>query len=175
MFLSDLEDGSSIFVDSNIFIYHFSRKSKFNPASTNFLERIEKKEIIGVTSTLVVQEATHRLMIMDAATNIRDIKSKDLVKYLKAHPGIVKKLVDHHSIPEKIASFNLEIVPPDMDAIIRSQEMKRRFGLLSNDSLTLQIMEDLKINNLASNDADFEMVTFIKLYKPSVSVESSEQ
>ena len=36
MFLSDLEDGSSIFVDANIFIYHFSRKSKFNPASTNF-------------------------------------------------------------------------------------------------------------------------------------------
>ena len=53
-----------------------------------------------------------------------------------------------------------------MDAIIRSQEMKRRFGLLSNDSLTLQIMEDLKINNFASNDAYFEMVTSIKLYKP---------
>ena len=135
-------------------------------AKVSFLERIEKKQIIGVTSTLVVQEATHRLMIMEAATNIRDIKSKDLVKHLKAHPGIVKKLIDHHSIPEKIASFNLEIVPPDMDAIIRSQEMKRRFGLLSNDSLTLQIMEDLKINNLASNDAVFEMVTFIKLYKP---------
>lgn len=89
-----------------------------------------------------------------------------MVKHLKAHPGIVKKLVDHHSIPKKIASFNLEIVPADIDAIIRSQEMKRRFGLLSNDSLTLQIMKDLKINNLASNDADFEMVTFIKLYKP---------
>ncbi|GAF89149.1 unnamed protein product, partial [marine sediment metagenome] len=87
----------------------------------------------------------------------------------------VKKLGKHRAIPEKIASFNLEIVPPDMDAIIRSQEMKRRFGLLSNDSLTLQIMQDMGIKNLASNDADFEMVAFIKLYKPSVSVESSEQ
>jgi len=75
MFLSDLEDGSSIFVDANIFIYHFSRKSKFNSASTNFLERIEKKQIIGVTSTLVVQEAIHRLMIMEA---LHEPPSKDL-------------------------------------------------------------------------------------------------
>lgn len=50
--------------------------------------------------------------------------------------------------------------------------MKRRYGVLSNDALSLQIMEDLKINNLASNDSDFERVDFIKLYKPSVSTES---
>ncbi len=31
MFLSDLEDGFSIFVDANIFIYHFCKKSKLNP------------------------------------------------------------------------------------------------------------------------------------------------
>jgi predicted nucleic acid-binding protein len=51
--------------------------------------------------------------------------------------------------------------------------MKRRYGFLSNDALSLQIMEDLKINDLASNDSDFERVTFIALYKPSVSAETS--
>jgi predicted nucleic acid-binding protein len=172
MFLSDLEDGFSIFVDANIFIYHFSKKSKFNPASTNFLERIEKKEIIGVTSTFVVQEATHRMMIMEAATILVDVKAKDYVKYLKFHPNIVKQLADYQIIPENIASFNLEIISPDINTIKRSQQMKRRYGFLSNDALSLQIMEDLKINNLASNDSDFERVNFIKLYKPSVSTES---
>jgi len=58
MFLSDLEDGSSIFVDANIFIYHFCKKSNLNPASLNFLERAERWEINGVISTSVVQEAT---------------------------------------------------------------------------------------------------------------------
>jgi predicted nucleic acid-binding protein len=100
---------------------------------------------------------------------------KNIVKYLKVNPNIVKKLVKHRAIPEKIASFNLEIVSLDMGAIIRSQDMKRRCGLLSNDSLALQIMEDMQIKNIASNDADFEMVTFIKLYKPSVTDELSEQ
>ena len=174
MLLSDLEDGSSIFVDANIFVYHFSEKSKFNPASTNFLERIEKRDIIGVTSTSVVQEATHRMMIMEAATILVDIKAKDYVKYLKAHTDIVKKLVKHQIIPEKIASFNLEIISPDINTIARSQQMKKRYGFLSNDALSLQIMEDLKINNLASNDSDFERVDFIKLYKPSASTESPE-
>ncbi len=172
MFLSELEDGSSIFVDANIFIYHFSKKSRFNPDSTSFLERIEKRKISGVTSTSVVQEATHRMMIMEAATIVKDIESKDLVKYLKAHPDIVKKLVEHHSIPEKIVSFNLEIVSPDIRTIERSQQMKRRYGFLSNDALSIQIIEDLKINNLASNDSDFERINFIKLYKPSVSTKA---
>jgi hypothetical protein len=28
-------------------------------------------------------------------------------------------------------------------------------------------MEDMKINNLASNDSDFDRINFITLYKPS--------
>ncbi|MCK4390796.1 MAG: PIN domain-containing protein [Desulfobacterales bacterium] len=174
MFLSDLEDGFSIFVDANIFIYHFCKKSKLNLASSNLLERAERAKINGVTSTSVVQEATHRMMIAEAATILPDIKAKDLVQYLKAHPDIVKELVSHQSIPEKIASFNLEIISPDINSIERSQQMKRRYGLLSNDALSLQIMEDLKINNLASNDSDFERANFITFYKPSVRTESPE-
>lgn len=173
MFLPDLEDGSSIFIDANIFVYHFFKKSKFNPTSSNFLERAEKGEIKGVTSTSVVQEATHRMMIMEAATILPDLKTKNIVGYLKAHSDIVKKLITHQVIPEKIASFNLEIISPDINTIQRSQQMKRRYGFLSNDALSLQIMEDLKINDLAFNDSDFERVTFIALYKPSVSAETS--
>jgi len=169
MFLSELEDSSPIFIDANIFIYHFSKESKFNPDSKSFLERIEKREITGITSISVVQEVTHRMMIIEASNILKEIKSKDIVKYLKAHPDIVKKLVEHHSIPEKIVLFNLEIISPDIATIKRSQNMKRRYGLLSNDALSLQIMEDLKINNLASNDSDFERVNFIRLYKPSAS------
>ena len=173
MFLSNLKDGVSIFIDANIFVYHFFKKSKFNPTSSNFLERAERGKIKGITSTLVVQEAMHRMMIMEAATILPDLKTTNIVKYLKAHSDIVKKLITHQVIPEKIASFNLEIISPDINTIQRSQQMKRRYGFLSNDALSLQIMEDLKINNLASNDSDFERVNFIALYKPSVSADSS--
>lgn len=172
MFLYDLEDGSSIFIDANIFIYHFSKESKLNIASSNFLERVEGRNIIGLTSISIVQEVTHRMMIVEAVTILPDVNRKDMVRYLKVHPDIVKKLIVHQGIPEKIASFNLEIISPDLRAIERSQQMKRQYGFLSNDALSLQMMEDLKINNLASNDSDFERVNFITLYKPSVSIAS---
>ncbi|HJX59765.1 MAG TPA: hypothetical protein VJ462_00620 [Thermodesulfobacteriota bacterium] len=67
MNLSDLESGFSIFIDANIFIYHFSKESKFNPASSDFLERVESREVYGFTSIPVVQEVTHRMMIIEAA------------------------------------------------------------------------------------------------------------
>jgi len=167
MYLCDLEDGSSIFIDANIFIYHFSKESKLNPESSKFLERIEEGKIRGFTSVAIVQEVTHRMMIMEAAKILPEIKLKDLVKYLKAYPDIVKKLVNHQIIPTKIALFNLNIISPNLETLERSQQMKRRYGFLSNDALTLQIMEDTKINNLASNDSDFERVDFITLYRPS--------
>jgi len=44
MVLSEIEDGCHIFVDANIFVYHFAKKSRFNAASTAFLERIENRE-----------------------------------------------------------------------------------------------------------------------------------
>ena len=167
MFLSDLEKGASIFIDANIFIYHFSKGSRFNLASSSFLERAETGSISGFTSTSIVQEVTHRMMIMEAAIVFQEIKAKDLVKYLKAHPEEVKKLINHQGIPSKIASFNMKMTSFDIDIIERSQAMKRRYGFLSNDALILQIMEDLKIKNLASNDTDFERVDFITLFLPS--------
>jgi len=167
MFLSDLEKGTSIFIDANIFIYHFSKESRFNQACSNFLEHIEAGLISGFTSISIVQEVIHGTMIIEAVGLLPGIKPKDIVKYLKRNSDAVKKLVNHQSIPSKIASFNLEIISPGIEAMVRSQQMKKRYGFLSNDALTLQIMEDLNIKNLASNDTDFEKIDFITLYRPS--------
>jgi predicted nucleic acid-binding protein len=76
----------------------------------------------------------------------------------------------HHDIPSKIHSLNVKTISIDLEMIKTSQLMKKRYGFLSNDALILQIMEDLKIKNLASNDRDFERVDFIKLYRPSESI-----
>jgi len=106
------------------------------------------------------------MMMMEAAAILAEIKARDMVKYLKPRPEVVKKLVMHQTVPGKIAAFNLEIISPGIGTIERSQQMKRRYGFLSNDALSLQIMEDLEINNLASKDSDFERIPFIRLYKP---------
>ena len=121
----------------------------------------------GITSTFVVQEATHRMMMLEAAQVLAGIQRRDLVKYLKSHPELVKELPAHRSIPDKVSSFNLKIVSPDITTLARSQEIKKEYGLLSNDALLVYIMKDTGLTNLASNDSDFERLDFIRLYRPT--------
>lgn len=166
MFLSDIEDGTTVFIDANIFVYHFAANSRFNPSCTAFFERVERGEICGITSASVIQEVTHRAMMEETALILPDIKTKDIVKYLKSHHEIIKNLSINYKIPTEIALLNVEVIPIDMRTIVKSQQMKTRYGFLSNDALILQIMEDSNINHLASNDSDFERVDFITLYKP---------
>ena len=89
MFLHEIETDQRIFIDANIFVYHFSKDSRFNKSCREFLLRVENSEIHGVTSAAVVQEATHRLMMSEASSMI-NIEVKNLPKYLKQHPDIVK-------------------------------------------------------------------------------------
>lgn len=165
MFLTDLVKDSKIFIDANIFVYHFCKGSKFNRSWTEFLSRVEASEVQAFTSIMIVQEVTHRLMMLEASAFV-DIETKKLPKYLKAHPELVKKLKFHLIVPKAISGLNINLLPVDLSIIARSQEMKTRYGFLSNDALVLQVMQEYGIINLASNDNDFDRVEWLKLYRP---------
>jgi DNA-directed RNA polymerase subunit H (RpoH/RPB5) len=47
------------------------------------------------------------MMILETVTFLPEMKGKDPVKNLKAHPGVVKKLVRHQRIPAQMALFNI--------------------------------------------------------------------
>jgi predicted nucleic acid-binding protein len=166
LYLHEIEAGSKVFIDANIFVYHFSKGSEFNKSCTNFLFRVETSQIHGFTSVGIIMEATHRLMMVEASA-ILDIEIKNLPKYLKQHPETVKQLTKHLSVPNKISELNIEIIQITPKIIEESQGNKTKYGFLSNDSLTLKIMENLAITNLASNDLDFKRVDWLNLYLPS--------
>ena len=163
MFLHEIEIGQRVFIDANIFVYHFSKDSRFNKSCRDFLLRIENSEVYGVTSAAVIMEATHRIM-MSEASSIINIEVKNLPKYLKQHHDIVKQLTKHLIVPGKIASLGIETIPITSSLIEGSQVFKTRYGFLSNDALTLKVMEEHKIVAIASNDLDFERVEWLKLY-----------
>ncbi len=165
MYLYEIEAGSKVFVDANIFVYHFSKGSEFNKSCTDFFFRVETKEIHGFTSAGIVMEAAHRLMMVEASSML-DIEIKNFPKYLKQHPDMVKRLTQHLIVPNKISELNIEIVPITLKGIEDSQSNKTKFGFLSNDSLTLKIMEDIGITKIASNDLDFKRVDWLNLYLP---------
>lgn len=168
MFLHEIETGSKVFIDANIFVYHFSKGSQFNKSCTDFLHRVETSQMHGFTSTGIIMEASHRLMMVEASSAL-DIEIRNLPKYLKQHPDVVKQLTKHLTVPQRISELNCEIVQTTLKNVIDSQLNKTKYGVLSNDSLTLKIMEDTGINNFASNDSDFKRVEWLKLYLPSSS------
>lgn len=168
MFLHEIPSGNRVFIDANIFVYHFSHASRFNASCKEFLLRVENSELYGVTSAASIQEATHRLM-MTEASSILDAEVKNLPKYLKQNPDAVKRLTKHLAVPRKIAELNIEIIPLTAAAIEQSQIFKTEYGFLSNDALTLQIMKNMDISIIASNDSDFKRVPWLSVYLPYAS------
>ena len=168
MLLHEIEAGSRVFIDANIFVYHFSDGSEFNKSCTDLLYRVETSQIHGFTSTGIIMEASHRLMMVEASS-VLDVEIKNLPKYLKQHPDIVKQLAKHLTVPQKISELNIEIIQTTLKNVVDSQLNKTKYGFLSNDALTLKIMEDVGIANIASNDSDFKRIEWLKFYLPSSS------
>lgn len=168
MFLHEIKHGQRVFIDANIFVYHFSHASRFSESCKDFLLRVETSELHGITSAAVIQEAAHRLMMTEASA-VLDTEVKNLPKYLKQNPDTVKQLTRHLCVPHKITELNVEIIPLTVTAIEASQIFKTEFGFLSNDALTLQVMKDRNINVMASNDLDFKKVSWLTAYLPYAS------
>jgi predicted nucleic acid-binding protein len=54
-----------------------------------------------------------------------------------------------------------------LDLLARGAELSTQRRLLTNDALTLAVMEKREITILATNDDDFDAVAGITVYKPS--------
>jgi predicted nucleic acid-binding protein len=76
-------------------------------------------------------------------------------------------LIEHIKVPGKIHTLGIKTLPIDIDDILKSNEIKREFGLLTNDAITLAVMKRHHLRNIATNDPDFERVTDLVIWKPN--------
>ena len=68
MIVADLVAGDSVFVDSNILIYHFGPHPTLAASCSQLVQRIENLDVHGFTSSHVLGEVAHRLMVFEAST-----------------------------------------------------------------------------------------------------------
>lgn len=111
-----LPHGTAVFVDANIFVYHFSGPTPYTASCAQLLQRIESGELSGFTSTLVVAETLHRLMIIEAIATL-DVEPKSAIRYLKANPTQVPRLTRHLLVPDSIRAIGIEILTVETDDI----------------------------------------------------------
>lgn len=162
MTLDQIPSGTRVFLDSTIFVYHFIGASV---DCRRCLERCERGEIKGVTSVTVLAEVTHRLMMMEALSRGL-VAPGSVARKLRERPDIVKQLHVHRDDVEQIPLMGIDVVPLDLKGLLRAGELRRRHGLLTNDSLVATAALDEGLTAVASADADFKRLGDVELFQP---------
>lgn len=165
MIFADLPSGAPVFVDANIFTYHFQPHPIFGPTCSGLLERIERQDLRGLTSSHVLTEVAHRLMTLEAYMEF-GWPFAGIAQRLKQHPAQVQRLLRFRRAIEEVPRYGIEVlsVPPQL--VEMGVAVSQETGLLSNDALLVAVMRHHGLNRLASHDADFDRVPGLVRYAP---------
>jgi predicted nucleic acid-binding protein len=166
MIFTDLPAGAAVFVDANPLVYGSSLHPQLGPACTDLLERIERQELSGYTSTHVVSEAAHRLMTLEAMA-LFNWPQAGIGNRLRTHPAEVTKLTAFRLAIDKIVQSNLRILTVTPVLLSAAVALCQQIGLLINDALIVAVMQANGLTNLASSDADFDRVPGLTRYAPA--------
>jgi predicted nucleic acid-binding protein len=129
------------------------------------LDRITCHEIEGFTATHILTEAAHRLMTAEASRKF-GWKSKT-VNHLKRQPNCIQQLNDFRAAIEDVPLLGIQVLAVAPRWVAAAAGLRVQHGLLSNDALTLAVMQQFGLSNIASHDADFDRVPGIARYAPT--------
>ncbi|HXK58748.1 MAG TPA: PIN domain-containing protein [Acidobacteriota bacterium] len=160
--LEEIHSDKPVFVDAPIFVYHFTGSSR---ACREFLLKCEKGELRAVTSTTVLAETTHRLMMIEAVSR-KLVTLGNVAQKLRKRPATVRKLRLYQEQVEKIPLLGIEIVPLDLGIVLSAAALRAKYGLMTNDSLIVATLLSRGIEQLASADSDFAAIDGITVYRP---------
>ena len=163
MTLNDLRRGALVFIDANVFVYHFSGVSAECKA---LLKRIERKEVRGVTGAHIVLEVLHRLMTIEALSRGL-ITPGQPAKKLKHHPEVIKHLSDYSKCVDDIRALGIRVYPVTMKQIKRSEAIRSAYGMITNDSITAAMLSSYGAKKLATLDSDLSRIPGLMLCQPT--------
>jgi predicted nucleic acid-binding protein len=157
--------GLAIFVDANILLYYFTAHSRYGPACKNLLDRIENKEIFGLSSAHVLAEVVHRLMTIEACQRFV-WPVRGIARRLRRHPADVQQLSRSRQAVDELTLIGLDVLSVGKTDVSFTADISRQFGLLCGDALVVAVMQVHGLVHLASKDTDFDRVPGITRYAP---------
>jgi predicted nucleic acid-binding protein len=145
-----------------LFTYHFAGHTKFSPSCSWFLENIERGNYKAFVNDLVFSEVLLNF-IKSELFRKKKIHPKEAVKEIKKDFRLLRglRLAD---VSELFNGLNLRVISSDFNILELAEGVEK--GLLPNDALHLLATRKAGIENIATNDKDFERVKGIKVWKP---------
>jgi predicted nucleic acid-binding protein len=165
MTFADIPSGTSLFVDANTFVYACAPDPQLGPPSLQLLERIEQNDLQGYSSAHVLSDVAHRLMSLEACA-VLGWPYKGIARRLQRHPDQVQQLSRYRQAVDNIIGIGIQFIPIAARHIFSATSMSQQHGLLSGDALTITLMLENGLTNLASNDTDFDRVAGITRFRP---------
>ena len=164
--LTDIPDGVTCYLDATIFYYHLVDTPMLSDDCSDLLKRIELGHVRGVISSVTVAEATHKVMLAEVVQR-HGVDHKGLIARLKRHPELLDGLTNHRQVVATVRGLHLPVETITLHLLERGADLSGQNRLLTNDALTLAVMEKLGLTALATNDDDFDAVNGITVYKPT--------
>ena len=164
--LDTLLPDSKIFVDANIFLYAILGHPALKPRSQKFLVNIENGLYRATTSSLVFNEVLHKLMLTEAVRKYGLSSERDALKLIKEKPEIISNMSMVWKNYSELKKYPITIFSIDEEALDLAVLLSRKYGLLISDAVHAAIMKINTVNNIATNDGDFERIEGITVWKP---------
>jgi predicted nucleic acid-binding protein len=166
MTFADLVRGDPLFLDANTLVYHFEPHPTLGPACTQLLLRIEHQDLVGWSSTHVLTEVAHRLMMIEAS-RLPGVGPTKVKKRLQQKPAIVQRLTQFKVAIDELLQGSLQLLTISPAFISAAAKVSQQTGLLSNDALVVAVMQANGLTKLASADTDFDRVPGMSRYAPA--------
>ncbi|MCJ2670270.1 MAG: type II toxin-antitoxin system VapC family toxin [Candidatus Thermoplasmatota archaeon] len=125
-------EGAGRFVDTNIFLYVIQAHEEFGKTSLEILKRIDKGEL-AITSHINILEVCWWLEMHDQVERIEE------------------------QLKRISAVLNLGIVPLEYRDFIAASRLRRTSQVHFNDCLMVSAMNRMGIEEIYSNDRDFDV------------------
>ena len=165
MTLDDIPSGAGVFIDANPIVYYFASDPVLGPSSARLIARIQNHDISAYTSTHVLCEAGHKLMLVEASTQF-GWKSK-VTQHLRQQPALVQQLTNFRRAIQQVRQLGIQVLDITSSLVEQGCLVSQQTGLLTNDALLLAVMQANGLTCVASNDPDFDRVPGFTRYSPA--------
>lgn len=121
---------SNVFIDANIFLYHIMKRPKFFPSCHKFFTGIEAGAYNGITSTLVLNEVLHKLILAEAANTYGLRSEHDASNVLKQNPEKIRGLSQVWKTYAAIKDYPIIIYSCNESVLDMAVDLSKRYGLI---------------------------------------------
>ncbi|HEV8718951.1 MAG TPA: PIN domain-containing protein [Candidatus Binatia bacterium] len=160
--LHEVPDGTPIFVDTNILIYHLLDDELYGLSCRDFLTRVEDRVVTAFTSPIVISD-TLFIYLRSWIIKNKQIAPKQVLRYLKRHRAVIQE-VDFQK-PRALLSL-LRVLPLNRAVLRTSYDMMARYHLLPADATNAALLQRHRLPALATRDDDFDHVEDVEVFKP---------